>query len=64
MHGKPLSVRHTVRTVMPRLARSAGVLARPVQAQCLGMMTFTELPSIPSDHVVPFTDHDGKGSPE
>jgi hypothetical protein len=49
---------------MPRLARSAGVLARPVQAQCLGMMTFTELPSIPSDHVVPFTDHDGKGSPE
>ena len=24
--------------------------------QCLGMMTFTNLPSVPSDHPVPFTD--------
>jgi hypothetical protein len=24
--------------------------------QCLGMMTFTSLPSLPSDHPVPFTD--------
>jgi integrase/recombinase XerD len=27
-----------------------------MRAQCLGMMTFTELPSVPSDHLVPFTD--------
>ena len=27
-----------------------------MQAQGLGMMTFTELPSVPSDHLVPFTD--------
>jgi integrase/recombinase XerD len=27
-----------------------------MQAQCLGMMTFTELPSVPSDHPVWFTD--------
>jgi hypothetical protein len=26
------------------------------RAQCLGMMTFTELPSIPSNRLVPFTD--------
>jgi hypothetical protein len=25
-------------------------------AQCLGMMSFTDLPSVPSDHLVPFTD--------
>ena len=28
----------------------------PMQAQCLGMTNFTELPSIPSAHLVPFTD--------
>jgi hypothetical protein len=27
-----------------------------MQAQCLVMMTFTCLPSLPSDHSVPFTD--------
>jgi integrase/recombinase XerD len=27
-----------------------------MQAQCLGMRTFTDLPSVPSDHLVPFTD--------
>jgi site-specific recombinase XerD len=27
-----------------------------MQAQGLGMMTFTELPPVPSDHLVPFTD--------
>jgi hypothetical protein len=27
-----------------------------MQAQCLGMMTFSELPPVPSDHLVPFTD--------
>jgi hypothetical protein len=27
-----------------------------MRAQCLGMMTFTNLPSVPSDHPVPFTD--------
>jgi hypothetical protein len=27
-----------------------------MQAQCLSMMTFTELSSVPSDHLVPFTD--------
>jgi hypothetical protein len=26
------------------------------RAQCLGMMNFTELPSVPSFHLVPFTD--------
>ncbi len=24
--------------------------------QCLGMVNFSELPSVPSDHLVPFTD--------
>jgi hypothetical protein len=28
----------------------------PKPAQCLGIMTFTVLPSVPSDHLVPFTD--------
>jgi hypothetical protein len=27
-----------------------------MRAQCPGMMTFTELPSVPSDHLVLFTD--------
>ena len=27
-----------------------------MRAQCLGMMTFTELPSVPSDHPGPLTD--------
>jgi len=27
-----------------------------MRAQCLGMMTFTNLPSVPSDHPVPFAD--------
>jgi hypothetical protein len=27
-----------------------------LQAECLVMMTFTSLPSVPSDHPVPFTD--------
>jgi hypothetical protein len=27
-----------------------------MQAQRLGMRTFTDLPSVPSDHLVPFTD--------
>jgi integrase len=27
-----------------------------MQVQCLSMMNFTELPSVPSDHLVPFTD--------
>ena len=40
---------------MPRLAcselRDAWQLA-----QCLGMMTFTDLPSVPSGHLAPFTD--------
>jgi len=26
------------------------------QAQCLGMMTFAQLPPVPSDHLVPVTD--------
>jgi hypothetical protein len=28
----------------------------PERAQHLGMMNFTELASVPSDHLVPFTD--------
>jgi hypothetical protein len=27
-----------------------------MQAQCLGMRTFTDLPSVSSDHPAPFTD--------
>jgi integrase/recombinase XerD len=33
-----------------------GLRGVPKQAQCLGMMTFTELPSVPSNHPVPATD--------
>jgi integrase/recombinase XerD len=32
------------------------VFDRRQQAQCLGMTNFTELPSVPSDRLVPFTD--------
>ena len=39
---------------MPRRVRGLRGGAKPVQ--CLGMMNFTELPSVPSDHLVPFTD--------
>ena len=41
---------------MPRLARSAGFAAARKGTQCLGMMSFADLPSVPSDHLVPFTD--------
>jgi hypothetical protein len=40
---------------MPRLMRS-GLCGGGMRAQCLGMMTFTNLPSVLSDHPVPFTD--------
>jgi integrase/recombinase XerD len=33
-----------------------GLRDRREQAQCLGMMSFTELPSVPSNDLVPFTD--------
>jgi hypothetical protein len=47
---------------VPALSASAapgtlrGLRRGQVRAQCLGMMTFTELPSVPSDDLVPFTD--------
>jgi integrase/recombinase XerD len=34
----------------------AGFAGGRQQAQCLGMTNFTGLPSVPSDHLVPFTD--------
>jgi integrase/recombinase XerD len=40
---------------LPRLVRSR-FCGGGMRAQCLGMMTFAELPSVPSDHSVPFTD--------
>jgi hypothetical protein len=39
---------------LPRRAR--GLRAGAKQAQCLAMKNFTDLPSIPSDHLVRFTD--------
>ncbi len=39
---------------MPRRVRGLRGGAKPVQ--CLGMVNFSELPSVPSDHLVPFTD--------
>jgi integrase/recombinase XerD len=33
-----------------------GLCGRGLRAECLVMMTFTSLPSVPSDHPVPFTD--------
>jgi integrase/recombinase XerD len=41
---------------MPRLLRSRGLHCGGKPAQCLGMMNFTEPPSVPSAHLVPFTD--------
>jgi hypothetical protein len=32
-----------------------GLRGGRMRAQCLGMMTFTELPSVSPDHRVPFT---------
>ena len=40
---------------MPRPVRF-GLCGGGLQAECLVMMTFTSLPSVPSDHPVPFTD--------
>ena len=40
---------------MPRPVRF-GLCCGGLQAECLVMMTFTSLPSVPSDHVVLFTD--------
>src|SRR5690242_4493483 len=34
----------------------AGFAGREQLAQCLGMMTFTDLPSVSSDPLAPFTD--------
>jgi hypothetical protein len=40
---------------MPRPARF-GLRGVRRQAQCLGMTNFIDLPPVPSDHLVPFTD--------
>jgi hypothetical protein len=41
---------------MPRLACSLGLVATGVGAQCLGMMSFADLTSVPADHPAPCTD--------
>ena len=41
---------------MPRLAWVGGLHGEKGEAQRLGMMNITELASVPSDHLVPFTD--------
>jgi hypothetical protein len=43
------------RALLPRPVRSR-VSGAWGQAQCLGMMNFTELASVPSDRLVPVTD--------
>ena len=53
--GRLAALTRILRPVLPRLACSE---LRDVWqlAQCLGMMTFTDLPSVPSGHLAPFTD--------
>jgi hypothetical protein len=46
---------HSQRPDLPRLVRS-GICGGVMPAQCLGMMTVTDLPSIPSDYPVPYAD--------
>jgi site-specific recombinase XerD len=41
---------------MPRMVCSMGLFAGLQRPQCLAMMTFTALPSVPPDPLVPFTD--------
>jgi integrase/recombinase XerD len=41
---------------MPRLARSRRLMVTGVRAQCLGMMTLTDITSVPLHHPAPFTD--------
>ena len=41
---------------LPRLACSWRLVGTGVWAQCLGMMSFADLTSVPADHPVPFTD--------
>ena len=41
---------------MPRLVWVGGLHGEKGEAQRLGMMNITELASVPSDHLVPFTD--------
>jgi integrase len=56
---EPLAhVAGSVRCGHPDLLRLACSELRDVWqlAQCLGMMTFTDLPSVPSGHLAPFTD--------
>jgi hypothetical protein len=48
-----LACRHL--TLMPRPVRF-GLRGVRRQAQRLGMTNFTDLPSVPSSHLVPFTD--------
>src|SRR5215472_9444968 len=43
-------------TTLPRLAHSPRFVATGVWAQCLGMMTFTNLASVPADPLAPFPD--------
>src|SRR5215468_3941774 len=43
-------------TTLPRLAHSPRFVATGVWAQCLGMMTFTDLVSVPTDPLAPFPD--------
>jgi site-specific recombinase XerD len=41
---------------MPRLARSRRLVTNEVLAQCLGMMSFTDLMSVPAGQPAPFAD--------
>src|SRR5262249_60352236 len=41
-------------TTLPRLAHSPRFVATGVWAQCLGMMTFTDLVSVPTGPLAPF----------
>jgi integrase/recombinase XerD len=45
-----------VNVTVCRAGAFAGYLGGRQQAQCLGMTNFTELPSGPPDHLIPFTD--------
>ena len=52
----PGCARHSSSAASAALARSRSLVATGVRAQCLGMMSFTDLTSIPSDHPTPLTD--------
>jgi hypothetical protein len=54
MHARPIGA-SSISMQCPRPVR-AGFAIPGRQIQRLGMMYFTEPPSVPSDHLAPFTD--------